>query len=248
MASTLAADGRDGGARRRPDGCTVPPPRSDYRSWRQPDDLGWVCAQQWGTKDLPGQITFNDVQRSLCYVGTLNNRPPNFAALEVGAVSETRRCDGGRAFELLRASPPARTIRGLYERLNWAATLEGEPLSCMAEAMLQGMVAALGPGYRFRSINAPLPDAPDATPSTEVLAENVAYVRFPRYLTGGRTIIENALRSAREDHAIGGLMLDIRGADGGPVDDLVARSKDRAGLLEAAHQLAAAGAGGSGSF
>jgi carboxyl-terminal processing protease len=58
-------------------------------------------------------------------------------------------------------------------------------------------------------------------PAPALLADSVVYLRFPWFLTGGRQIVEDALRDARRDHAIVGLMLDIRGADGAPVDDLV---------------------------
>jgi peptidase S41-like protein len=202
-------------------GCGLPQVRSEYRSSRQPDDLGWVCAQQHGPPEFTGRMTFEDVQRSLCFVGTFVNRPPNFAALEDAAVLEARRCDGGRALNLLRASPPSRTIRELSDRLRLSATSDGETESCTTEAMLQGIVRSLGADYRFESINDPPPTLPGSMPAPALVADTVVYVRFPWILTGGRKIIEDALRSARQDHTIVGLILDIRGADGAPVDDLV---------------------------
>ena len=201
--------------------CDLPQVPADHRPRFQVEDLGWVCAQHDRTGELGRQMTFADVQRSLCYVGTFNNRPPNFAALEAAAASEARRCDGGRAFDLLRAGSPSRTIRELHERLKLAATSVGEPEACTTEAMLQGMIRSLGEGFRFESINDPPPMSPGPMPPPAVLAEGVVYLRFSWILTGGREIVEEALRAARQDNAIVGLMLDIRGADGAPVEDLV---------------------------
>ena len=202
-------------------GCDLPQVPSDDRPRFRVEDLEWVCRLYDRTGDLSGQMTFADVQRSLCYVGTFNNRPPDFAALEAAAAAETRRCDGGRAFDLMRASSPARTIGELYERLKLAATSVGEPESCMSEAMLQGMVRSLGEGFRFASINDPPPKSPAPVPPPAVLAEGVVYLRFSGILTGGREIVEEALRASRQDNTVVGLMLDIRGADGAPVEDLV---------------------------
>jgi hypothetical protein len=200
-------------------GCASAPPPPPAARAKTPD-LVWVCAQHDLLTDLRGRITFQDVQRTLCEAGRREERL-DFAALAASALAEARRC-GGEQRAIVRASPdrPPSTIRELYDAL--AAASAGGPSSpgCTEAAMIDGLVRALGAGYTFNPLNERRSPDVGETPSSSLVNKTIVYVRFPALLAGGRGAVEAALRAARGEHTITGLMLDLRGADGAPVDEL----------------------------
>ena len=202
-------------------GCVVQPqpPPGGQRPVPEDRDLTWVCARHDLVTDLRGQMTFEDVQRTLCYLGRYGGHL-DFGALEGAAIAAAQRCDAGRASPSLSPIRSARTIRDLYEILKVAAEGAGEASECTNRAMLQGMVASLGDEYRFRPIGDPPSTALDGAPEPSLLNQTIVYVKFPGLLNGGRQIVEQALRTARDGHAVRGLMLDLRGSDGAPMEEL----------------------------
>jgi len=170
-----------------------------------------VCARHDLVSDLRGRITFEDVQRTLCDVGRYSDRM-DFRALEAAALAEAGRCGGAPA----AATGPS-SLRGLFEALERVAA--GQPEGCVASAMIAGMVRALGRDYGFTPVPLPRPaPPPDEPPAT--LNKTIVYVKLSRFLAGGERLVESALRAARRDQAMTGLIVDVRGADGAPVEEL----------------------------
>jgi hypothetical protein len=176
-------------------------------------DVAWVCARHDLVSDLRGRITFEDVQRTLCDVGRYSDRI-DFRALEAAALAEAGRCGGTPA----AATGPS-SLRGLFEALERAAA--GQPEGCVASAMIAGMVRALGRDYTFHPVGASQPaTAEDQPAQPATLNKTIVYVKLVPSLNGGDRLVEDALRAARRDQAITGLMLDLRGADGAALQEL----------------------------
>jgi C-terminal processing protease CtpA/Prc len=104
--------------------------------------------------------------------------------------------------------------------LKAASAAPGAPPGCAETAMIEGLVRALGGEYAFHAVDAPERVEVVEPPATSLLDKAIVYVRFPHWLVGGRATVEGALRAARAGHAVAGLMLDLRGADGAPADEL----------------------------
>jgi hypothetical protein len=202
-------------------GCVVLPPRTapENRSALEDPDVTWVCAQHDLLGDFRGRITFEDVQRVLCYVGEYGDAV-DFSALEGAAITAAQRCFAGQAMSPMVPQQPARTIRALYDDSRVIAEGAGDAVECANSAMIAGMVAALGDDYRFHPIGEAPASQTAGAPEPSVLNHTVVYVRFPQFLNGGRQVVEGALRSARHDHAVTGMVLDVRGSDGAPLDEL----------------------------
>lgn len=181
-------------------------------------DLAWVCGQHDLITDFRGRITFEDVQRTLCYFGRYTGRL-DLQGLERGALAEAQRCGGETTVAGLNASRSPSTIRELYGDLK-AASGTDESSGCAATAMIRGMVRILGDEYGFHPRGEPEPERTADGPTATLLNKAIVYVKFSRFLSGGQQVVEQALREGRSDHTISGLMLDLRGADGAPIDEL----------------------------
>jgi hypothetical protein len=186
---------------------------------REPD-LEWVCRQTDVITDFRGRITFEDVQRTLCYLAewSLPDYRPHLQRLQDAALKEAVRCHPGAVDD----GPAPTTLTQLYSTLKAAAhSRDDAATGCVESAMIEGMVATLGENYTFSPAGQELPDdGRTRSPSMSVLNRSVVYARFGKCLEG-RKLLYDAIASARAEHTITGLVLDVRGTDGAPVDDLV---------------------------
>ncbi len=182
-------------------------------------DVAWVCAQHDLLTDFRGRITFEDVRRTLCYVGRYG-RGVDFANLESAARAAARPCDQVATSSDVLVSPRPSTLSELYDHLSRAAAAASWSPGCGEAAMIAGMVRVLGDEYAFHPVDESTPANAVEPPTASLINKTIVYARFPRFLTGGQAIVEKALASARSDHAVTGLMLDIRGTDGEPVEAL----------------------------
>ena len=198
-----------------------PRTRSPRSSAPKDADLAWVCRQHDLLTDLHGRITFEDVQRALCYVGELTAVRLDFAALAGAARAEVQRqCDAGMTAADPGVSRPPSTIRQLHDVLQGIARIQLQAPGCSEAAMIAGMVRVLGHEYRFRSVDdVPTRDAREA-PAPSLINKSIVYVKFGKDLHGGQGIVEQALRATRGDHAVTGLILDLRGTDGTLFDEI----------------------------
>ena len=200
-----------------------PRTRSPPTSAPKDADLDWVCRQHDLLTDLHGRITFEDVQRTLCYVGELTAVRLDFAALAGAARAEVqRRCDAGMTAVDPGVSRPPSTIRQLHDVLQGIARIQLQAPGCSEAAMIAGMVHLLGHEYRFRSVDdLPARKAREA-PAPSLINKSIVYVKFGKDLHGGQGIVEQALRATRgdHDHAVTGLILDLRGTEGTLVDEI----------------------------
>jgi hypothetical protein len=199
-------------------GCQAFQPRTTLPS---DPDLVWVCHQHDLLTDFRGRITFEDVQRTLCYVGGHTAVRWDFAALASAARAEVqRRCDAGMTAADSEVSRPPSTIRQLYDVLQGIARIQLQAPGCSETAMITGMVRVLGDEYVFQPVGESPSDGADEAPAPSLINKSIVYVKFAT-LAGGQEIVEAALGATRADHAITGLILDLRGADGAPVDELL---------------------------
>jgi len=183
-------------------------------------DLAWVCAQHDLTTDFRGHITFEDVQRGLCLLGHYA-RQLDVRALADAALAQSGPCDESAPAAREGGASPPRTIRDLYSLLKVEAARPGRKQECVNAAFLTGMVGSLGRDYAFRPIGEiTWPNHTDEAPTPSLLNHALVYVRVPGNLVRGQTVIEEALRAARQRQAVRGLVLDLRGSDGASVQDL----------------------------
>jgi len=213
-------------------GCLASQPRSTQPTSRTDPDVAWVCSQHDLLTDLRGRMTFEDVQRTLCHIGELAGRPLDVAALAAGARAEVqRRCDARMTAADAGVGRPPVTIRQLYEVLRGIAGVQLQAPGCSEAAMIAGMVRVLGDEYGFRRVGeSPAAadddgdegddDGMDQAPSPSLINRSIVYVKFAQSLAGGRQIVEAALAATRADHAVTGLILDLRGADGASVAEM----------------------------
>jgi hypothetical protein len=182
-------------------------------------DVAWVCAQHDLLTDFRGRITFEDVRRTLCYVGKYGGGV-DFANLEGAARAAARPCEQVATSSDVLVSPRPLTMSELYDHLSRAAATASWSPGCGEAAMIAGMVRVLGEGYAFHSVDEPPRVNVVEPPTASLINKTIVYARFPRFLTGGQASVEKALASARSDHAVTGLLLDLRGTDGEPVEAL----------------------------
>jgi len=86
--------------------------------------------------------------------------------------------------------------------------------------MIAGMVRALGDGYQFEPLGPP-PPSPVNVETPSLMNKTVVYALVPRLSAATQALVADALRAARADNAVTGLLLDLRGAGGGTIDELV---------------------------
>jgi hypothetical protein len=183
-------------------------------------DLAWVCAQHDLITDFYGHITFEDVQRGLCLLGRYSG-PLDFPALADAALAKCAPCDESAPNAREGWASPPRTIRDLYGFLKGEAARPGREPECASAAFLTGMVESLGRDYAFMPIGQLTgSNHIDEAPSPSLLNHALVYARVQRNLISGRRVIEETLRAARQQEAVRGLVLDLRGSDGGSVQDL----------------------------
>jgi hypothetical protein len=196
-------------------GCATGPQRSDAR------DADLVCEQQHLGGGVAGQITFADIRRTLCYLGRYGG-PIDYTPLQRTALAETNRCatapfPKGAAAE----DPPANTLRDLYAVLRARVNAPNMMSGCTEEAMLAGMMRALGPEYGYHPVGVqPTPSSSDSIPTSVVIDQSIVCAKLPGSMQGGYDSVSEALRAARAEHRITGLLLDLRNADGPPLEEL----------------------------
>ena len=207
-------------------GCLAAEPPPTHPTSVKDPDVTWVCSQHDLLTDLRGRITFEDVQRTLCHIGELAGRPLDYAALAAAARAEVQgRCDARMTAADAGVSRPPSTIRQLYDVLRGIAGVQLQAPGCSEAAMIAGMVRALGDEYGFRPVGesraaADDDGAGDQAPSPSLINNSIVYVKFARSLSGGQQIVEAALAATRADHAVTGLILDLRGVDGASVAEM----------------------------
>src|SRR5215471_16136462 len=174
-------------------GCASAPPRSDARAAPEAPDLAWVCAQHDLVTDFRGRITFEDVQRTLCYLGR-NGDVRDPAALARAALAEAGQCGGGP--RIATASAPPTTVWALYDTLKRAAAEPSASPGCIPSLMIAGMVRALGDGYQFEPLGPP-PPSPVNVETPSLMNKTVVYALVPRLSAATQALVADALRAAR---------------------------------------------------
>jgi len=195
----------------------------------QDPNTAWVCRQANLLIDPHGAITIEDLQRTLCYLGSYAPHLDSalIESLQTAALASIPECHQASGESPQPRPPVAANLRELFVSLKTAIPTDADrPADCAVEAMIKAIVKTVGGDFRFRSID-DIQHTPAATavggnrPESNLLSHRFVYVRLPSVHSGDERLFQQALAQASQAHSVDGFVIDLRGANGGVIDALV---------------------------